>query len=66
MILGGVLFIVALLAVGVSTSLVLGYYSVMQLGDIVTNVQDRISALNIPALSFLSRNNNVREEPVEE
>ena len=66
MILGGVLFIVALLAVGVSTSLVLGYYSVMQLGDIVTSVQDRISALNIPALSFLSRNNNVREEPVEE
>lgn len=62
-ILGGVLFFAALLAIGVSAFVVVGYYSVMVVGaDIVNSLQERFSGLKIPALSFLSRNRENHEE----
>ena len=51
MILGGVLFFVALLALGVSASIVVGYYSMLMAGDVVNSAQERLPGLQIPAIS---------------
>ena len=53
MILGGVLFFVALLALGVSASIAFGYFSVLMAGDIINSVQERVPGLQMSTLGDL-------------
>ena len=55
MVLGGVLLFVGLLALGLSSFIVVAYYSVFVFGvDVVNSIQDRLASLS-PASAFVSR-----------